>query len=358
MEQARILTEWLLQHNHLWSELDSATKTRKEYNEDSDAADMLIEVNSQEMTSVLRRRDNWYNACPLLFDGNLMYFDNESFHDDEDIAVSRDNVISWLLNNRLTISENGISVKHNKRYCGKTKSAQKCDAEQMPRINGWYSSKDKVEPNKHTKAISSVIKDTKIVIRNSCLFEGLGGRSLYDVLVGYIATVEDDKQRDALKAYVNENTTDIRLLDNNHLSCKFNEVDDFVYVGEAWLPERGLHSLKNFPTLVRGNLVFERSHFIEDFSEFPVKVEGSVYFNEGSFIENITFPDGVVVNGNFNFDGKNSHYMLMALAMSDIQIGGEINCPLFCGRIETLRDIAEKQKWFVIYEMLKEEGNS
>jgi hypothetical protein len=355
LDKTHILVEWMLQHNHLWAELDSVTKISKDYSEDTE---LLIEPNSAEMKSTLRRNGTWYSSCPLLVDGDLFYFDNESFCDEQDYIESRKNVVNWLLKNKLDITDAGISVKHNPRYCGKIKSAARCDAENVPGLKGWYSSRDVMEPNKHTKHLGNVIKNSAVIIRNTSLFVGPGGRDMYECLIQYVAGINEEKQRNTITTYLAEQVDDIRLLANNALACKFNEVDDFVYVGEPWIKDRGLHTLKNFPNVVRGNLVFERSCFIKDWSDFPKVVKGSVYFADGGFDEDIIFPNGVTINGNFNFEGRNSHFMLIALAMSDVQIGGVINSPLFCGRIETLRDIAVKQKWFESYEKLNKKGSN
>ena len=61
------------------------------------------------------------------------------------------------------------------------------------------------------------------------------------------------------------------------------------------------------------------------------------------------------IDGNFNFDGQNTQHLLLALAKSDVKIGGNVYCPLYGGTIDHLREIAEEGKWFEKYEKVKQE---
>lgn len=358
-QKEQILAEWLLRNNFVWDNIDSASKGQRErsyYSEDG--IDEINEINSEEMKSILAKRGNWYTVCPALFVGDLVYFENESFISDEDFVESRKNLCEWILKNKIKITDNGISVVHNKNFCKTHKNADRADSEHMPRIDGWYSGKDVVEPRTKMKRISSFIKDSTIVIRNTSLWGDNRIDSIHDLLQGYLTSL--DESSDILKRITggneegNENDFG-KLLYNNSLACKFNEVDDFIYVGEVWMEKQSIFTLDNFPNLVRGNLVIERSYFLNDYTGFPKKVKGSVYFNDCRYKEFIEFPSGVSIDGNFNFYGQNTQHMLLALAKSDVKISGNVYCPLYSGTIEHLREIAEEGKWFEKYENVKQE---
>lgn len=354
-----ILTEWLLRNNFVWDNIDSATKENsKHWYSSEDEVDEISESNSEEIKSILAKRGNWYTVCPALFVGDLVYFENESFISAEDFAESRKNLCEWILKNKIRITDKGISVVHNKKTCKTHKNADRADSEHMPRIDGWYSGKDVVEPRTKMKRISSFIKDSTIVIRNTSLFGDNGVISLHDLMQNYLATTDEASEvlnRITGGNDVGEENDFGKLLYNNSLACKFNEVDDFIYVGEVWMEKQSIFTLDNFPNLVRGNLVIERSYFLNDYSGFPKKVKGSVYFNDCRYKEFIEFPSGVSIDGNFNFYGQNTQHMLLALAKSDVKISGNVYCPLYSGTIEHLREIAEEGKWFEKYENVKQE---
>lgn len=358
-QKEQILTEWLLRNNFVWDNIDSASKgqhDRSYYNEDEISE--INENNSEEIKSILAKRGNWYTVCPPLFVGDLVYFENESFISDEDFVESRKNLCEWILKNKIKITDKGISVAHNKNFCKTHKTADRADSEHMPRIDGWYSGKDVVEPRTKMKRISSFIKDSTIVIRNTSLWGDNRIDSIHDLLQGYLTSL--DESSDVLKRLTigNEDGSENdfgKLLYKNSLACKFNEVDDFIYVGEIWMEKQSIFTLDNFPNLVRGNLVIEKSYFLNDYSGFPKRVKGSVYFNDCRYKEFMEFPSGVSIDGNFNFYGQNTQHMLLALAKSDVKISGNVYCPLYSGTIDHLREIAEEGKWFENYEKVKQE---
>lgn len=358
-QKEQILTEWLLRNNFVWDNIDSASKGQSErsyYSEDE--IDEIHEINSEEIKLILAKRGNWYTVCPPLFVGDLVYFENESFISDEDFVESRKNLCEWILKNKIKITDKGISVIHNKAFCKTHKTADRADSEHMPRIDGWYSGKDVVEPRTKMKRISSFIKDSTIVIRNTSLWGDNRIDSIHDLLQGYLTSL--DESSDVLKRLTigNEDGSENdlgKLLYKNSLACKFNEVDDFIYVGEIWMEKQSIFTLDNFPNLVRGNLVIEKSYFLNDYSGFPKRVKGSVYFNDCRYKEFMEFPSGVSIDGNFNFYGQNTQHMLLALAKSDVKISGNVYCPLYSGTIEHLREIAEEGKWFEKYEKVKQE---
>ena len=358
-QKEQILTEWLLRNNFVWNNIDAASKgqsTNSYYSEDEISE--ISETNSEEIKIILAKRDNWYTVCPALFVGDLVYFENESFISDDDFAESRKNLCEWILKNRIKITDEGISVVHNKSCCKTHKNSNSANSENMPRIDGWYSGKDVVEPRTKMKRISSFIKDSTIVIRNNSLFGNNSVDSLHDLLQGYLTSL--DESSEILKRLTNGSEEGIendfgKLMYKNSLACKFNEVDDFIYVGEIWMEKQSIFTLDNFPNLVRGNLVIEKSYFLKDYSGFPKRVKGSVYFNDCRYKEFIEFPSGVSIDGNFNFDGQNTQHLLLALAKSDVKIGGNVYCPLYSGTIDHLREIAEEGKWFEKYEKVKQE---
>ena len=358
-QKEQILTEWLLRNNFVWNNIDAVSKgqsTNSYYSEDEISE--ISETNSEEIKIILAKRDNWYTVCPALFVGDLVYFENESFISDDDFAESRKNLCEWILKNRIKITDEGISVVHNKSCCKTHKNSNSADSENMPRIDGWYSGKDVVEPRTKMKRISSFIKDSTIVIRNNSLFGNNSVDSLHDLLQGYLTSL--DESSEILKRLTNGSEEGIendfgKLMYKNSLACKFNEVDDFIYVGEIWMEKQSIFTLDNFPNLVRGNLVIEKSYFLKDYSGFPKRVKGSVYFNDCRYKEFIEFPSGVSIDGNFNFDGQNTQHLLLALAKSDVKIGGNVYCPLYSGTIDHLREIAEEGKWFEKYEKVKQE---
>ena len=358
-QKEQILTEWLLRNNFVWNNIDAASKghsTNSYYSEDEISE--ISETNSEEIKIILAKRDNWYTVCPALFVGDLVYFENESFISDDDFAESRKNLCEWILKNRIKITDEGISVVHNKSCCKTHKNSNSVDSENMPRIAGLYSGKEVVEPRTKMKRISSFIKDSTIVIRNTCLFGDNNIDSLHDLVQGYLTSL--DESSEVLNKFIsgseegNENDFG-KLMYKNSLACKFNEVDDFIYVGEIWMEKQSIFTLDNFPNLVRGNLVIEKSYFLKDCSGFPKRVKGSVYFNDCRYKEFIEFPSGVSIDGNFNFDGQNTQHLLLALAKSDVKIGGNVYCPLYSGTIDHLREIAEEGKWFEKYEKVKQE---
>lgn len=358
-QKEQILTEWLLRNNFVWDNIDAASKGLSKHTYYSDVGiDELSEINSEEIKSILAKRGNWYTVSPALFVGDLVHFENESFISDEDFAESRKNLCEWILKNRIKITDDGISVVHNKNCCKIHKNSSRVDSEHMPRIDGWYSEKDVVELRTKMKRISSFIKDSTIVIRNTCLFGDNSISSLDNLLQDYFTSL--DESSDVFKRFTsgseegNENNFG-KLLYKNSLACKFNEVDDFIYVGEIWMEKQSIFTLDNFPNLVRGNLVIEKSYFLNDYSGFPKRVKGSVYFNDCGYKEFIEFPSGVRIDGNFNFDGQNTQHLLLALAKSDVKIGGNVYCPLYCGTIDHLREIADEGKWLEEYEKVKQE---
>lgn len=356
-QKEQILIEWLLQNNFVWNNIDTATKWQSKDYYTEDEIDEINEINSKEIKSILDERDRWYTLCPALFAGDLVYFENESFISDKDFAESRKNLCEWILKNRIKITDEGISVVHNKDCCKTHKNSSRVNSEHMPEIS-WYSEKDIVEPRTKMKRISSFIKDSTIVIRNTCLFSDNNIDGLHDLVQGYLTSL--DESSDVLNKIIsgseegNENDFG-KLLYKNSLACKFNEVDDFVYIGETWMERQSIFTLDNFPNLVRGNLVIEHCYFLNDYSGFPKRVNGSVYLNDCRYKEFIEFPSGVVIDGNFNFDGQNVQHLLLALAKSDVKIGGNVYCPLYSGTIDHLREIAEKYKWFEEYEKVKQE---
>ena len=356
-QKEQILIEWLLRNNFVWDNIDTATKWQSKDYYTEDEIDEINEINSKEIKSILDERDRWYTLCPALFAGDLVYFENESFISDKDFAESRKNLCEWILKNRIKITDEGISVVHNKDCCKTHKNSNRVNSEHMPEIS-WYSEKDIVEPRTKMKRISSFIKDSTIVIRNTCLFGDNNIDSLHDLVQGYLTSL--DESSEVLNKFIsgseegNENDFG-KLLYKNSLACKFNEVDDFVYIGETWMERQSIFTLDNFPNLVRGNLVIEKCYFLNDYSGFPKRVNGSVYLNDCRYKEFIEFPSGVVIDGNFNFDGQNVQHLLLALAKSDVKIDGNVYCPLYSGTIDHLREIAEKYKWFEEYEKVKQE---
>lgn len=359
-QKEHILVEWLLRNNFVWDNIDNASKEQDKYIYfNDDEVNSINESNSEEIKSILSKRSNWYTVCPALFAGDLVYFENESFISSEDLAESRKNLCEWILKNKIRITRNGISVVHNKKFCKIHNNANRAESEHMPRIDGWYSGKDVVDPRTKMKRISSFIKDSAIVIRNTSLFGDNGINNLNDLIQNYLITSVDESS-EVLKRFtsgnedVNKNDFG-KLLYKNSLACKFNEVDDFIYIGEIWMEKHSIFTLNNFPNLVRGNLVIEKCYFLNDYSGFPKRVKGSVYFNDCRYKEFIEFPSGVSIDGNFNFDGQNTQHMLLALAKSDVKIGGNIYCPLYCGTVDHLRDIAMECKWFEEYEKVKQE---
>ena len=360
-QKERILVEWLLQNNFLWYNIDEVSKGRRNdvyvyYSEDE--IDEINEINSEEIKSILCKRDNWYTVCPALFAGDVIYFENESFISDDDFADSRKNLCEWILKNRIKITDKGISVVHNKDYCKTHKNSRRVDFEHVPKINDWRSGKDDVDVRTKMNRISSFIKDSTIIIRNTSLFCDNNLDSLHDLPQGYITSL--DESSEVFKRIISGSEEGIenyfgKLLYKNSLACKFNEVDDFIYIGEAWIEKKSIFTLDNFPNLVRGNLVIEKSYFLNDYSGFPKRVKGNVYFNDCRYKEFIEFPSGVSIDGNFNFDGQNVQHLLLALAKSDVKIGGSIYCPLYCGTIDHLREIAKECKWFEEYEKVKQE---
>ena len=360
-QKEQILVEWLLQNNFLWYNIDEVSKGRRNdvyvyYCEDE--IDEINEINSEEIKSILCKRGNWYTVCPALFAGDVIYFENESFISDDDFAESRKNLCEWILKNRIKITDKGISVVHNKDYCKTHKNSSRVDFEHVPRIDDWRSGKDDVDVRTKMNRISSFIKDSTIIIRNTSLFGDNNMDSLHDLTQGYITSL--DESSEVLKRIISGSEEGIenylgKLLYKNSLACKFNEVDDFIYIGETWIEKKSIFTLDNFPNLVRGNLVIEKSYFLDDYSGFPKRVKGNVYFNDCRYKEFIEFPSGVIIDGNFNFDGQNTQHMLLALAKSDVKISGSIYCPLYCGTIDHLREIAEEGKWFEEYEKVKQE---
>ena len=360
-QKEQILVEWLLQNNFLWYNIDEVSKGRRNdvyvyYTEDE--IDEINEINSEEIKSILCKRGNWYTVCPALFAGDVIYFENESFISDDDFAESRKNLCEWILKNRIKITDKGISVVHNKDYCKTHKNFSRVDFEYVPRIDDWRSGKDDIDVRTKMNRISSFIKDSTIIIRNTSLFGDNNMDSLHDLTQGYITSL--DESSEVLKRIISGSEEGIenylgKLLYKNSLACKFNEVDDFIYIGETLIEKKSIFTLDNFPNLVRGNLVIEKSYFLNDYSGFPKRVKGNVYFNDCRYKEFMEFPSGVIIDGNFNFDGQNTQHMLLALAKSDVKIGGSIYCPLYCGTIDHLREIAEECKWFEEYEKVKQE---
>ena len=267
-QKEQILTEWLLRNNFVWNNIDAASKgqsTNSYYSEDEISE--ISETNSEEIKTILAKRGNWYTVCPALFVGDLVYFENESFISDDDFAESRKNLCEWILKNRIKITDEGISIVHNKSCCKTHKNSNSADSENMPRIAGWYSGKDVVEPRTKMKRISSFIKDSTIIIRNNSLFGNNSVDSLHDLLQGYLTSL--DESSEVLKRLTNGSEERIendfgKLMYKNSLACKFNEVDDFIYVGEIWMEKQSIFTLDNFPNLVRGNLVIEKSYFLKD----------------------------------------------------------------------------------------------
>ena len=363
-QKEHILTEWLLQNNSIWYNLDEVSKGQNKcknnssYYSDYYKTDEMCENNSEEIKLILSKRNNWYTVCPALFAGDLVYFENESFISDEDFAESRKNLCEWILKNRIKITDKGISVVHNNNYCKTNKNSSKINAECVPRIESWYSKKDVVEPRTKMKRISSFVNDSSIVIRNTSLFYDNRLDSLHNLQLGCITSL--DELSEILNRFTSESEDGIKydffrkLLYKNSLACKFNEVDDFVYVEEIGIEKKSIFTLDNFPNLVRGNLVIEKCYFLNDYSGFPKRVNGSVYLNNCRYKEFIEFPEGVNIDGNFNFDGQNIQHLLLALAKSDVKIGGNVYCPLYSGTIDHLREIAEKYKWLEEYEKVKQ----
>lgn len=356
-QKEQILAEWLLRNNFIWDNINNASKIPDNYIY-SGKVDNISESNSEEIKTMLSKRGNWYTVCPALFAGDLVYFENESFISSEDIADSRKNLCEWILKNKIRITNDGISVVHNKNFCKTYKSANNIDSEQVPMIHGWYSGKDVIDPRTKMKRISSFIKNSAIIIRNTALFGDNGIANLADLVQNCLVTMGESSE--VLKKFTSGNEdkkeNDFgKLLYKNSLACKFNEVDDFIYVGEIWMEKHSILTLNNFPNLVRGNLVIEKCYFLNDYSGFPKRVKGSVYFNDCRYKEFIEFPSGVSIDGNFNFDGQNTQHMLLALAKSDVKIGGNICCPLYSGTVEYLREIAKEGKWFEEYEKVKQE---
>ena len=369
-EKEQILTEWLLQNNSIWNNLDEVSKGQNKsknnssYYSDYYKTDKMCENNSEEIKLILSKRNNWYTVCPALFAGDLVYFENESFISDEDFVESRKNLCEWILKNRIKITDKGISVVHNNNYCKTNKNSSKINAECVPRIESWYSEKDVVEPRTKMKRISSFVNDSSIVIRNTFLFYD----NRLDSLHSLCCITSLDELSEILNRFTSRSEDGIKydffrkLLYKNSLACKFNEVDDFVYVEEIGIEKKSIFTLDNFPNLVRGNLVIEKCYFLNDYSGFPKRVNGSVYLNNCRYKEFIEFPEGVNIDGNFNFDGQNIQHLLLALAKSDVKIGGNVYCPLYSGTIDHLREIAEKYKWLEEYEKVKQKrsvrGNS
>ena len=363
-DKEQILTEWLLQNNSIWHNLDEVSKGQNKcknnssYYSDYYKTDEMCENNSEEIKLILSKRNNWYTVCPALFAGDLVYFENESFISNEDIAESRKNLCEWILKNRIKITDKGISVVHNNNYCKTNKNSSKINVECVPRIESWYSEKDVVEPRTKMKRISSFVNDSSIVIRNTCLFYDNRLDSLHSLQLGCITSL--DELSEILNRFTSGSEDEIKydffrkLLYKNSLACKFNEVDDFVYVEEIGMEKKSIFTLDNFPNLVRGNLVIEKCYFLNDYSGFPKRVNGSVYLNDCRYKEFIEFPEGVNIDGNFNFDGQNIQHLLLALAKSDVKIGGNVYCPLYSGTIDHLREIAEKYKWLEEYEKVKQ----
>lgn len=361
-QKEQILTEWLLQNNSIWYNLDEVSKGQNKcksnsgYYSDYYKTDEMCENNSEEIKLILSKRNNWYTVCPALFAGDLVYFENESFISNEDIAESRKNLCEWILKNRIKITDKGISVVHNNNYCKTNKNSSKINAECVPRIESWYSEKDVVEPRTKMKRISSFVNDSSIVIRNTFLFYD----DRLDSLHSLCCITSLDELSEILNRFTSRSEDGIKydffrkLLYKNSLACKFNEVDDFVYVEEIGIEKKSIFTLDNFPNLVRGNLVIEKCYFLNDYSGFPKRVNGSVYLNDCRYKEFIEFPEGVNIDGNFNFDGQNIQHLLLALAKSDVKIGGNVYCPLYSGTIDHLREIAEKYKWFEEYEKVKQ----
>ena len=361
-QKEQILTEWLLQNNSIWYNLDEVSKGQNKsksnsgYYSDYYKTDEMCENNSEEIKLILSKRNNWYTVCPALFAGDLVYFENESFISNEDIAESRKNLCEWILKNRIKITDKGISVVHNNNYCKTNKNSSKINAECVPRIESWYSEKDVVEPRTKMKRISSFVNDSSIVIRNTFLFYD----NRLDSLHSLCCITSLDELSEILNRFTSRSEDGIKydffrkLLYKNSLACKFNEVDDFVYVEEIGIEKKSIFTLDNFPNLVRGNLVIEKCYFLNDYSGFPKRVNGSVYLNDCRYKEFIEFPEGVNIDGNFNFDGQNIQHLLLALAKSDVKIGGNVYCPLYSGTIDHLREIAEKYKWFEEYEKVKQ----
>ena len=361
-QKEQILTEWLLQNNSIWYNLDEVSKgqnkckSNSSYYSDYYKTDEMCENNSEEIKLILSKRNNWYTVCPALFAGDLVYFENESFISNEDIAESRKNLCEWILKNRIKITDKGISVVHNNNYCKTNKNSSKINAECVPRIESLYSEKDVVEPRTKMKRISSFVNDSSIVIRNTFLFYDNRLDSLYSLC----CITSLDELSEILNRFTSRSEDGIKydffrkLLYKNSLACKFNEVDDFVYVEEIGIEKKSIFTLDNFPNLVRGNLVIEKCYFLNDYSGFPKRVNGSVYLNDCRYKEFIEFPEGVNIDGNFNFDGQNIQHLLLALAKSDVKIGGNVYCPLYSGTIDHLREIAEKYKWLEEYEKVKQ----
>ena len=361
-QKEQILTEWLLQNNSIWYNLDEVSKgqnkckSNSSYYSDYYKTDEMCENNSEEIKLILSKRNNWYTVCPALFAGDLVYFENESFISNEDIAESRKNLCEWILKNRIKITDKGISVVHNNNYCKTNKNSSKINAECVPRIESWYSEKDVVEPRTKMKRISSFVNDSSIVIRNTFLFYD----NRLDSLHSLCCITSLDELSEILNRFTSRSEDGIKydffrkLLYKNSLACKFNEVDDFVYVEEIGIEKKSIFTLDNFPNLVRGNLVIEKCYFLNDYSGFPKRVNGSVYLNDCRYKEFIEFPEGVNIDGNFNFDGQNIQHLLLALAKSDVKIGGNVYCPLYSGTIDHLREIAEKYKWLEEYEKVKQ----
>ena len=288
-QKEHILTEWLLQNNSIWYNLDEVSKGQNKcknnssYYSDYYKTDEMCENNSEEIKLILSKRNNWYTVCPALFAGDLVYFENESFISDEDFAESRKNLCEWILKNRIKITDKGISVVHNNNYCKTNKNSSKINAECVPRIESWYSKKDVVEPRTKMKRISSFVNDSSIVIRNTSLFYDNRLDSLHNLQLGCITSL--DELSEILNRFTSESEDGIKydffrkLLYKNSLACKFNEVDDFVYVEEIGIEKKSIFTLDNFPNLVRGNLVIEKCYFLNDYSGFPKRVNGSVYLN-------------------------------------------------------------------------------
>ena len=362
-QKEQILVEWLLQNNYVWYDIDAASKVQNNNGfYDEDETDEIGETNSEEIKMSLKKQSNWHKSCTALFAGDLVYFENESFISADDIVESRKNLCEWILKNKIEITDKGISVVHNKDFCKTHKNSDRVSGEHMPRIDAWFSSSRLAEeyqnPRTSMTRISSFIKDSTILIRNASLVIYNRIDSCHNMLKGYLTSL--DESPEIFKKIIGEsedvNDKELgKLLYNNSLACKFNEVDDFIYTGEIWMDKQSIMTLDNFPNLVRGNLVIEKSYFLNDYSGFPKRVNGSVYFTDCRYKEFMEFPSGVIIDGNFNFDGQNTQHMLLALAKSDVKIGGNIYCPLYCGTIDNLREIAEEGKWFEEYEKVKQE---
>ncbi len=345
MNKEERIFEWLMHNNVLYAELNKQTDSKLD-------KPNLSEKQNKEVEHMFKHRFSWDKTVYPIFSGEVCYLENASFIDKNVIKQNRECIKEWMLKHIFKITKEGLIFSNECKSDERSYLTSGFEYENsricIPDLPQSYSYSNRKE-EKRNCAIR-LIKDCNVysdILFKPNTYNNMSSE-LEDVLYNFLIVT---KKNENLKPQLNkQHKLSYKSLINEdcELRYKIKECQDLYIDMEHmyYQPLVNFKSLKNFPDIVHGNLVFIDWDNIISLEGFPMLCENEVVFRTCRIPFDVKLPEGVTINKNLVcIDCVNDYNLLIGILKYNWNITGMIYTSLFTGKIDELRKIATKENW-------------